>query len=126
MHFEIAPDNFYVVQLGRVFRQPLDSEPMPACIERRQGHLALVDRSVVLDQHDGRRLAARLWAVKVVNLLQVYDEISAALIRARVHDELAGDMIERADDRHPSWPAPALARADRRYALPRLSPDRDG
>ena len=58
--FEIAPDDFDVVEFGRVFRQPLDGEPMGALGERGQRRLAYVDRTVVEHQDDRllRRAAA--------------------------------------------------------------------
>ena len=53
VRLEIVPDNLDVVELGRVFRQPLDGEPVLARFEGLEGELADVDRPVVLDQHDG-------------------------------------------------------------------------
>ena len=50
MRLEIVPDNLDVVELGRVFRQPLDEEPVLARLERFASKLADVDRPVVLDQ----------------------------------------------------------------------------
>src|SRR5208282_3082120 len=52
VRFEIVPDNLDVVEFGRIFRQPLDGEPMLARSEGGKGELADVDRSIVLDQHD--------------------------------------------------------------------------
>src|SRR3954469_18308997 len=46
MLLEVAPASFDVVQLGGVFRQPLDGEP-GALGERLRGQLAGMDRSVV-------------------------------------------------------------------------------
>ncbi len=43
---------------------------------------------------------SRLRAVEAVELLEVSDEVGAALGRARMHDELARDVIERAHHRH--------------------------
>ena len=53
MRFEIAPDNLDVIELRCVFGQPLDGEPVLACIERRPGDFADMDRPIILDQHDG-------------------------------------------------------------------------
>ena len=39
MRLEIAPDNLDVVELGGVFGQPLDDEPMLALFERLEGSL---------------------------------------------------------------------------------------
>src|SRR5271167_3958187 len=58
------------------------------------------DRPVVFDQHDGLDCSSRLGAVQMVELLQVSDEVAGPLGRARVHDQLARDMIKRADHRH--------------------------
>src|SRR5512145_521104 len=100
MRLEIVPDNLDVVQLGRVLGQPLDPEPVLARIERGTRELAGVDRSVVLDDHDGFRRPAGRGAVEPVELLQVRDEVARALGRARVHDEPARGVVERADHRH--------------------------
>ena len=53
MRLEIAPDNLDVIELRCVFGQPLDGEPVLACIERRPGDFADMDRPIILDQHDG-------------------------------------------------------------------------
>ena len=74
--------------------------PLLALFERLEGKLADVDRAVVLDQHDRLHGASRLWAVEAVELLQMSDEVGAAFGRARVHDEPARDVIERADHYH--------------------------
>ena len=100
VRFEIVPDNLDVVEFGRVFRQPLNGQPMLARFEGGKGELADVDRSIVLDQHDRLHGSSRLGAVETVELLQMSDEVAAALGRAGVHDQLARDMIERADHRH--------------------------
>jgi hypothetical protein len=100
VRFEIVPDNLDVVEFGRVFWQPLDGEPMLARFEGGKGELAEVDRSIVLDQHDRLHGSSGLGAVETVELLQVSDEVAAALGRAGVHDQLARDMIERPDHRH--------------------------
>ena len=100
MRLEIVPDDLDVVEFGRVFWQPLDGEPMLARVEGGKGELADVDRSIVLDQHDRLHGPSGLGAKETVELLQVSDEVAAALGRAGVHDELARDMIERADHRH--------------------------
>lgn len=100
MRFEVVPDNLDVVELGGVFWQPLDGEPMLAGIERLEGELADMDRSVVLDQHDRLEGLSGLGAIEAVDLLKMGDEVGAALGRARLHDEPAGGVVERADDRH--------------------------
>jgi hypothetical protein len=91
---EVAPDRFDVVEFGRVFRQPLDGEPMRAGGQGGPRQLAGMDRAVVLDQHDGLGWLARLGAVGLIKLLEVSDEVAAALGRARVHDQVSGDVIQ--------------------------------
>src|SRR6516225_4766589 len=100
MGLEIMPDNLDVVELGCVFWEPLDGEPMLAGVERCQRELAGVDRAVVLDQHDRHHGSSRFGGIPAVKLLEVSDEVAAALGRARVHDEPAGEVVERADHRH--------------------------
>ncbi len=68
---EIAPDNLDIVELGRVLGQPLDGEPVLACIERRQGNLTDMDRPVILDNHNGECHAPRLRAKETVELFQM-------------------------------------------------------
>ena len=50
MRFEVAPDEFNVVEFGSVFAQPLDCEPVRPGREGRERELADMDRPVVLDQ----------------------------------------------------------------------------
>ena len=97
VRLEIAPDERDVVELGRVFWQPFDGKLVLARFEGLEGELADVDRPVVLDEHDGLDRSPWLGAVKMVELLQVSDEVAGALGRARVHGQLARDVIERAD-----------------------------
>jgi hypothetical protein len=99
MRLEVAPDEFDVVQFGGVFWQPLDGEPMGAggeCCERK---LAGVDRTVVLDQHDGGEGLSGPGTIEPVELLEMGDEIAAALGPAGVDDEFADRVIERAQQR---------------------------
>jgi hypothetical protein len=73
-----------------------------------------MDRPVILDQHDRFYCPSRLRTEQVVELLEVGDEVAAALGRAGMHDQLARDMIERADYRHflgLSWRRHAQVRA---------------
>ena len=97
---EVVPDAFDVVQLGRIFRQPFDREPMRPDGKRGTRHLAGVDRPVVLDQHHLLARLAGLGTILPVELLEVSDEVAAALGRAGMHDEFAGDVIDRAKHRH--------------------------
>src|SRR3954469_21131344 len=55
---------------------------------------------VVLDQDHGPDWPARLGAIRLVELLEMGDEVTAALGRAGLHDQLPADMIERAENRH--------------------------
>ena len=97
---EVVPDAFDVVQLGRIFRQPFDREPMGACRKRGTRHLAGVDRPVVLDQHDRLDRLAGPGTISPVELLEVSDEVAATLGRAGMHDEFARGVIDRAKHRH--------------------------
>ncbi len=79
MGLKIAPDQLDFIEFGGVFRQPLDSEPVCASGERA---FAGVDRTLVLDQHDRLGLSPGLPSKETVELLQMCDEIAAALVRA--------------------------------------------
>ena len=126
MSLEVVPNAFDVVQFGRIFGQPLDDEPMGAGGQCRQRELARVDRSIVLDQQHRLDGLSGLRAIQPVDLLEMGDEVAAALGRAGVQDELACDVIERSNE--PSMAtffacpgagtrrsAPALAQARARY-----------
>src|SRR6185503_7604635 len=95
MSLEVVPNAFDVVQFGRIFGQPLDDEPMGAGGQCRQRELARVDRSIVLDQQHRLDGLSGLRAIQPVDLLEMGDEVAAALGRAGVQDELACDVIER-------------------------------
>ena len=100
MRLEIAPDNLDVIELRCVFGQPLDGEPVLARIERRQGDFANMDRPIILDEHDGHCHAPGLGAKEAIELLQMRNEIGAALGPAGMHNEPACDVIERAHHGH--------------------------
>ena len=53
MGFEIAPDHLDIIEFGRIFRQPLDSEPVGAGRKRFSRCLADVDRAVIEYNDDG-------------------------------------------------------------------------
>ena len=95
MRLEIAPDTLDVVELRRIFWQPLDGEPVLARVERRQGDFTDMDRPIILDQHDGCCHAPGLGTKEAIELLQMRNEIGAALGPAGMHDEPARDVIER-------------------------------
>jgi hypothetical protein len=59
-----------------------------------------VDRPIVLDQNDRFDAPARHGAVELIKLFEMGHEISAAFGRAGVDDELARNVIERAQDCH--------------------------
>jgi hypothetical protein len=100
VRLEVAPDGLDVVQFRSVFGQPLDGEPMCAGSERRERELAGVDWAIILDQHDGREGLPGPGAIEPIELLEMGDEIAAALGRAGVDDEFADRVIERAQQRH--------------------------
>src|ERR1700730_11756336 len=100
MRLEVAPDNFDVVELWGVFWQPLDGEPVRASREGRERELTDVDRPIVLDHYDRLGGPTGLGAVEVVELLEMGHKVGAALGRAGMDDELARDVIERAQHRH--------------------------
>ena len=89
MGFEVAPDRLDIVEFGRVFRQPFDGEPVCAGGQGGERAFAGVDRTIVLDQHDRLGLPPGLRSIETVELLEMDDEIAAALGRAGMDDELA-------------------------------------
>ena len=95
MGLKIAPDRLDFIEFGGVFRQPLDGEPVCAGGQGGERAFARVDRTIVLDQHDRLGLSPGLRSKETVRLLQMGDEIAAALGRAGMDDELARDVIER-------------------------------
>src|SRR5665213_1435878 len=96
---EVVPDHFDVVAFGPILGQPLDGEPVRAGGKCCQRELAGVDRTIVLDEH--HRLGGLPWpgTIETVELLNMGDEVAAALGRAGVDDELARDVIERPQHR---------------------------
>ena len=99
MGLKIAPDRLDFIEFGGVFRQPLDGEPVCAGGQGGERAFAGVDRTIVLDQHDRLGLSPGLRSQETVELLQMGDEIAAALGRAGMDDELARDVIERPQHR---------------------------
>ena len=80
MRLEVMPDGLDVVQFGRILGKPLDGKPVRPGGERRQGELAGMDRTVVLDQHHGLGRLTGLGTIKPVQLLEMRDEVAAPLI----------------------------------------------
>ena len=99
MGLKIAPDRLDFIEFGGVFRQPLDGEPVCAGGQGGERAFAGVDRTIVLDQHDRLGLSPGLRSQETVELLQMGDEIAAALGRAAMDHELARDVIERPQHR---------------------------
>jgi len=97
MRLEVTPDGLDVVQLRRIFWQPLNREPVSAGGDCRQGELAGVDRAIVLDQDHRLDGLAGFGAIETVQLFKMSDKIAAALGWAGVHDELACDVIKRSE-----------------------------
>src|SRR4051812_49374127 len=64
---QVMPDAFNVIQLRRVFGQPLDGEPVSAGGQRSQRERAGVDRTIVLDQHHRFERLARLRTVELTS-----------------------------------------------------------
>jgi len=58
-----------------------------------------MDRTIVLHQHHFLGWLARLGTMEPIQLFEMGDEVAAALGQTGVHDELAGDVIERAQHR---------------------------
>ena len=50
MRLEVTPDGFDVVQLRRIFWQPLYREPASAGSDSSQGELAGMDRAIAVKQ----------------------------------------------------------------------------
>lgn len=72
---------------------------MGAGVERCSRDLAGVDRAIVFDEHHRLGGLSGLWPVKPVELLELGDKVAACLGLAGMDDELAGDVIERTEDR---------------------------
>src|ERR671916_3052245 len=83
MLLEIAPASLDVVQLGGIFRQPLDGEP--GTLGKRAGcQFAAVDRSIVENRDQGP--GAFGGAVGGAKFVEQSDKIGRALGGAGVHE----------------------------------------
>jgi hypothetical protein len=96
--FEIPPGALDVVQFGRVFRQPFDGQPW-SFVEGRAGQLADMDRPIIEDQDHRLCGPSGGWPIERLEALQQGNEIGAALGSAAMDDQLAGGMIEHAQQR---------------------------
>ena len=84
MLLEVTPASLDVIQLGGVFRQPLDGEP--GTLGKRAGcQLAAVDRSVVENRDQGP--GAFGGAVGGAKLVEQGEEVGRALGGAGVHEQ---------------------------------------
>ena len=91
MRLEVAPDGTRCRLVPRVFGQPFDGEPMGAGGQRRHREFAGVDGAIVLDQHHRcEGLIPGFRAIEPVELLEMGDEIAAALGRTGVDDRVRG------------------------------------
>src|SRR5271167_2999195 len=86
MGLEVAPDRLDVVEFGRVLGQPFDGQPVRPGGQGGARALAGVDRTIVFNQHDRLGLASGLRAVEMIDLLEMGDEVAAALGRAGMRD----------------------------------------
>jgi len=59
-----------------------------------------MNRTIVLDEHDGFGRVSGFWSVEMVELFKMSHEVAAALGRAGVDDEVSRDMIKRSQHRH--------------------------
>src|SRR4029077_7822323 len=82
MGLKIAPDRLGFIAFTGGFWPPLDGEPVCACGQGGERAFAGVDRTIILDQHDRLGLSPGLRSKETVELLQMGDEIAAALGRA--------------------------------------------
>src|SRR3954453_2499447 len=106
----IAPDILDVVQLGGVFRQPLDSQPVRSRRQRGAAHLTGVDRPIIEHEHDWLADHSRPWSVTAAEFAQQVDEVAASFGPAGMDPQFTGRPIQHAQHRH-------LGRlARRRYA----------
>lgn len=91
MQFEIAPASLDVIQLGGVFRQPLDGEP-GAFGESTGRQPADVDRAVVENRDQGP--GAFGGAVGGAEPVEQSNEVGGALGRAGMHQKTAMHRIK--------------------------------
>src|SRR3954468_8727102 len=96
----IAPAILDLVQLGGIFRQPLDGQPVRSRRQRGAARLAGVDWSIIEHQHDWHADHSRPRSVTTAEFAQQVDEVAAALGPAGMDQQFAGRPIEHAQHRH--------------------------
>lgn len=99
MRLEVMPNDFNVVEFGRIFWQPLDGEPMSAGSQRRPREFTDVNRPIVWDKYDRLGRPARHGTKELVELFQMRDKVAAAFGWAGVDDEMPRAVIQRAQYR---------------------------
>ena len=127
MGLKIAPDRLDFIEFGGVFWGPLDGEPVCAGGQGGERAFAGVDRTIVLDQHDRLGLSPGLRSKETVELLQMGDEIAAALGRAGMDDEPSTALVPQRKVGFPIPNAPCFgsgAKTARReeYRAPSVTP----
>ena len=70
VRLEVVSDHLDVVQFGGILGQPLDGKPVRPGGQRRQGELAGMDWTIVLDQHHRLGGLTGLGTIKPVQLLR--------------------------------------------------------
>jgi hypothetical protein len=118
VRLEVAPDHLDVVEFRRILGQPFDGEPVGAGGQRCRRELAGMDGAIVLDEHHRFGGLAGSGTIQPIELLEMGDKVAAALGRAGVDDELARDVVERAQHRD----LPGLSRCWHAQVRPCLCP----
>src|SRR3954447_5586376 len=96
----IAPDILDVVQLGGIFRQPLDGWPVRSRRQRGAARLAGVDWSIIEHQHDWLADHSPPRSVTAAKFTQQVDEVAAPLGPAGMDQQFAGRPIQHAQHRY--------------------------
>lgn len=92
----IAPDILDVVQLGGVFRQPFDGQPVRSRRQRGAARLAGMDRSIIEHEHDWLADHSGPWSVTAAEFAQQIDEVAAPFGPAGMDQQFAGRPIQHA------------------------------
>ena len=96
----IAPDILDVVQLGGVFRQPFDGQPVRSRRQRGAARLAGMDRSIIEHEHDWLADHSGPWSVTAAEFAQQIDEVAAPFGPAGMDQQFAGRPIQHAQHCH--------------------------